>query len=88
MANTGALVITVVLIIFIIVLAIIAFVIMNNRKKCENSESPFCYTALCPPGYVNPAPCYGFGERQDSQGNTVCSAAGFTTVQANLGPST
>jgi hypothetical protein len=76
--NIGAVIALVIMFLAVIGL-IIAYVILNNHlHDCENKESPYCFSLMCPPGEAGPL-CAGFAQREQD-GKIYCSYAPLTAM--------
>lgn len=60
-----------ILLIVIILLIILIFLYRNKLNRLETQQSPFCMQILCEEG--GSAPCFGFAQRTDANGNLYCS---------------
>lgn len=60
-----------ILLIVIILLIILIFLYRNKLNRIETQQSSFCMQILCEEG--GEAPCFGFAQRTDPNGNIYCS---------------
>lgn len=78
--SAAGIIINVVMAVVIIVLIVLAVIYSNSLKKCENKQSPFCYSIHCPCDDGKVGPCFGYAKMPLGPGKWACSNAPLTTV--------
>lgn len=74
--SAAGIIINVIMLIFIIILVIMGISFNNQLSRCENYQSPFCYSIQCPCDNSTDGPCFGYAKRPGPRSGTwYCSSA-------------
>jgi len=53
--------------------AIAALLAYNAFRSCETTQSPYCYSVICPGAPSPNDPCRGYAHRYDDKGQLICA---------------
>ena len=85
--SVTGIIINIIILLIIIALIIAGFIYENDLKTCENAQSPFCYTIICPCDDVSSGPCGQYAKRPGPTTDTwYCSNSPLTLVNSDGSP--
>ena len=89
--SIAGIIINVIMLLIIIVLVVMGNIYSNDLTKCEQEQSPFCYTIQCPCDDLTSAntpapPCFGYAQMDAGNGNFRCSIAPYQVVDSKGNP--
>lgn len=71
--NVAVIIVDLILLVFIIVAIVFWIKWSKQLSQCQNNESKYCYSLMCP-GPVNPKDqCVGYAQRTTSNGQLLCA---------------